>query len=219
MQRSFLGQVMTVAAVPACQGFGTRDPAPVRRVRRRRPGAHPPDADRQDPAGRRHRHPDPAHRRGRGRPRRRPGRRPLSSRSSSGRTRCSSRQGDDLHCTVDAADDGGRARHDGAAGDPRRPAHGGPPPGTQSGQAVTLRRPGRHPPAGAGARRPHRARRRARRRPGSTPTRRSCCASWRGCAARTGRTSASSTASSTASSPGCATPSTSADCLRGQRAI
>ena len=76
-------------AVRGLPGLRHGHPRPVPRVRRRRPGAHPPHADGEDPAGRRHRHPDPA-RPARARSARAAGRpATCSSRWSSGRTRCS----------------------------------------------------------------------------------------------------------------------------------
>ena len=60
-------------------------------------------------------------------------------------------------------------------------------PGTQSGSVLTLRAHGRAAAARHRARQPARARRGRRPRPGSTPSRRSCCASWPRCAARTSR--------------------------------
>ena len=77
VQRTFLGQVVSARPCPACQGYGTVIPHPCADLRRRRPGPHPPHADREDPGRRRGRHAHPAGPAGRGRPRRRPGRRPL----------------------------------------------------------------------------------------------------------------------------------------------
>ena len=131
--RSFLGQVMTSRPCPQCAGVGTviRHPCPEcsgdGRVRARR------TVEVDIPAGRRTRHADPADRRGRGRPWRWPGRRPLRRDRGAqapdvrARRRRPARGGA-------GADDRRRARHVAQAGDARRP-------GRHRGQA---RHPVRH---------------------------------------------------------------------------
>ena len=79
-----------LAALPAVPGLRHRHHPPVPRVQRRGTGAHPAHPQGQDPRRHRRRHPDPAVRRGRGRPRRRTGRRPVRRGRRPGRTRCSS---------------------------------------------------------------------------------------------------------------------------------
>ena len=74
----FLGQVVTVPAVPGLPRLRRGHPRPVPAVQRRRPGAArgAPSAG-QHPGRRRRRHPGPAGRPGRGRPGRRRARRPV----------------------------------------------------------------------------------------------------------------------------------------------
>ncbi len=96
----FLGQVMTVAAVRGLPGLRHRDPRPVPRVRRRRPGPHPPHAQGQDPG--RASTPAPGSSspaRARSAP---AAARPATctSRSSERPHPLFQRRGDDLHCTV-----------------------------------------------------------------------------------------------------------------------
>ncbi len=88
--RSFLGQVMTTSPCAACHGLRHRDPRPLPGVLGRGAGAQPPDPERRRAGGRGDRHPDPAHRPGRGRSR--AAARPVTctSRSASASTRCSS---------------------------------------------------------------------------------------------------------------------------------
>ena len=199
-------------AVPAVPGLRHRDPAPVPRVRRRRPGAHAAarSRSRSRPAST----PAPASSspaRARSAP---AAARPATctSRSSSARTRCSSGSGDDLHCTVAVPMTAAALGTTVDAGDARRAEHGRHPRRAPSPASVIAARPRRHRTCAAAGRGDlHRARRGARRRPGSTPSRRSCCASWPRCAARTARTRAVHRPASRASSPGCATPSTSAE--------
>ena len=119
VQRSFLGQVMTSRPCPQCQGFGTLIPHPCPecsgegRVRTRRTITVkiPPGVDTgtriqltgEGEVG--------------------PGGGPagdLFLEVVETPHDVFTRQGDDLHCTVDAADDGRRARHHGRARDPRR---------------------------------------------------------------------------------------------------
>ena len=161
------------------------------------------------PGRRRGRHADPAVRPGRGRPRRRPGRRPVRRDPRAAARRVHPRRrGPALH--GHAADDRRRARHRRSSsttldGEEELDIR----PGTQSGSVLTLRAQGRAAAARHRPRRPARARRGARRRPGWTPSRSSCCASSPRCAART---SPSRTARRRAGcSPGSATRSTGAD--------
>ena len=73
VQRSFLGEIRTAAALRRLPRVRRDHPRAVPGVLRRRPGALAPLDHGEDPGRRRHRHPGPARRRGRGRPRRRPG--------------------------------------------------------------------------------------------------------------------------------------------------
>ena len=74
VQRSFLGEIRTLRPVRCLPRLRLDHPRAVPRVLGRRPGPLPPYPHRQDPRRRRHRHPRPAHRAGRGRSGRRPGR-------------------------------------------------------------------------------------------------------------------------------------------------
>ena len=190
--------------------LGHRDghPRAVPQVRRRRPRPRPPEHLGEGARRRRGRHADPAHRPGRGRPRRWPGRRPLRRGARAPARRLHpGRRGPAL--PGHAADDLRGAGHHAQPQDPGRrggPRHRARHPVGQRPDAAGARRPAA---AGHRPRQPGRARRRRRPRPGSTASRRSCCASWPPCAARTSR---SPTARRRAGcSPGCATPSTGAD--------
>ena len=105
------------------------------------------------------------HRPGRGRPRRRPGRRPLRRDPSSAPHPVFTRDGDDLHCTVTAADDGGGARHDARRSRPstarrqvddpaRHPVRQGDPAARHGRAAAARHRPRRPARARRGRRRP-----------------------------------------------------------------
>ena len=154
MQRSFLGQVMTSRPCPQCQGFGTVIPHPCPecngdgRVRTRRtltvkipPGVD--DGTRIQLAGE-----------GEVGPGGGPAGDLYVEIVAAAARRSSSASGDDLHCTVAAADDRGRARHGPDAGDPRRAEDVDIRPGTQSGHVVTLKARGVAAPARRRPRRP-----------------------------------------------------------------
>ena len=142
VQRSFLGQVMTAAPVPAVPGLRHAHPAPVPRVLGRGPRPDPSHAHREGPAGRRHRHAHPAHRRGRGRPRRRSRRRPVprdrrdarTTSSPARATTCTARS----RCPMTAAALGTSIDLETLDG----PEDIDVRPGTQSGQSVTAARRG-----------------------------------------------------------------------------
>ena len=181
VQRSFLGEVMTLRPVRRLPRLRHDHPPPLPRVLRRRPGARPPHAHRQDPRRRRHRHPRPAARRGRGRPGRRPGRRPLRRDPRRARTPCSPATATTCTATVTRADDRRRARHHAPAADCSRPTSTQERldvelwvdleirPGTQSGTEQPVRGRGVPAPARRRPRRPRSSTSTSRPRPGSTP--------------------------------------------------
>ena len=189
--RSFLGQVMTSRPCPQCQGFGTVVPTPVPRVRGRRPRPLPPHPDGEDPGRCRQRHPDPARGRGRGRPRRRPRRRPVRRDPRDPAPDLpAARRRPALH--GHHPDDGGGARHEGAAGDAGRHGGGRHParaPSPASRSRCTARH---HASARRRPRRPHRARRGADAEQAGPGAGGAAAASWRSCAARSGRRGSSS---------------------------
>ena len=192
--RSFLGQVMTSRPCAACQGFGTVIPDPCHecggdgRVRTRRTLTVkiPPGVDTgtriqlagEGEAG--------------------PGGGPAGDLYVEIVERPHAvfqRQGDDLHCTVSVPMTAAALGTDGDARDPRRPAPGRAAAGHPVRPDRHAARPRRHAPARRRAAATSSCTSTCRRRPGSTPSRRSCCASSRRCAARTAPTSGTVTGS------------------------
>ena len=172
-------------ALPGLPRLRHHHPRPLPRVLRRRPRPHAPHPHRQDPGRGRGRHADPAVRRGRGRPGRRSGRRPLR-RDPRRPHPSSSAQGRRPALLRDGADDRRRARHwapvldhqdaGQRARDHRRPRHQARDP---VGRRAAAQRPGCPRLRGTGrgdlyvhvdVETPTKPRR---------PTRRRCSASWR----------------------------------------
>ena len=117
-----------------------RDPGAVPGVLRRGPGAHPSQPDHQDPGRRRHRHPDPAVP---ARPRSAPAAGPPGDLYVEIVERphpVFTRRGDDLHCTVEVPMTAAALGTTLELQTARRPARSSTSaPGSQSGEAVTLR--------------------------------------------------------------------------------
>ena len=137
---------------PTCGGRGQIIKNPCKSLRRRRPGAQGPHAQRQHSGRCRDRHADPPGRRGRGRPARRAGGRSLHLHRGRGAPDLRARQPEPLLPHPGLDDDGGARRRDRRA-DARRRQDAGARcrPGVQSGKQLRLRGKGMPALRGAGA--------------------------------------------------------------------